>query len=88
MDSKKGLHQNYNRIKVKQISTDNIKIISINDRGKIPKKAYVLNIRKTNAIIQDKRLKRNYNDTFAQNKAKILSITFNHNIIFIKNVNL
>ena len=53
---------------------------------KFLKKAYVLNIRKTNAIIQDKRLKRNYNNTFAQNKAKILSTTFNHNIIFIKNV--
>ena len=46
----------------------------------------MLNITKTIAIIPDKRLKRNYNDTFAQNKAKILSITFNHNIIFIKNV--
>ena len=66
------------------MSRDNIIRITINDTGKIPKKTYVLNVRKLDRIQQDKRQRLIYSSNLEEKEP--ISTNFNHNIIVIKNV--
>ena len=67
-----------------EMSRDNIIRITINDTGKIPKKTYVLNVRKLDRIQQDKRQRLIYSSNLEEKEP--ISTNFNHNIIVIKNV--
>ena len=67
-----------------EMSRDNIIRITINDTGKIPKKTYVLNVRKLDRIQQDKRQRLIYSSNLEEKEP--ISTNFNHNIIIIKNV--
>ena len=63
---------------------DNITRITIDDTGKIPKKTYVLNVRKLDRIQQNKRQRLTYSSNLEKNNP--ITTGFNHNIIIIKNV--
>ena len=63
---------------------DNITRITIDDTGKIPKKTYVLNVRKLDRIQQNKRQRLTYSSNLEKNNP--ITTNFNHNIIIIKNV--
>ena len=63
---------------------DNITRISIDDTGKIPKKTYVLNVRKLDRIQQNKRQRLIYSSNLEKNNP--ITTGFNHNIIIINNV--
>ena len=65
-------------------SRDNIIRITINDTGKIPKKTYVLNVRKLDRIQQNKRQRLTYSSKLEETTP--ITTNFNHNIIVIKNV--
>ena len=65
-------------------SRDNITRITINDTGKIPKKTYVLNVRKLDIIQQNKRQRLAYSSKLEETTP--ITTNFNHNIIVIKNV--
>ena len=67
-----------------EMSRDNIIRITINDTGKIPKKTYVLNVRKLDRIQQDRRQRLIYSSNLEEKEP--ISTNFNHNIIVIKNV--
>ena len=67
-----------------EMSRDNIIRITINDTGKIPKKTYVLNVRKLDRIQQDRRQILIYSSNLEEKEP--ISTNFNHNIIVIKNV--
>ena len=67
-----------------EMSRDNIIRITINDTGKIPKKTYVLNVRKLDRIQQDRRQRLIYSRNLEEKEP--ISTNFNHNIIVIKNV--
>jgi hypothetical protein len=63
---------------------ENIIRITINDTGKIPKKTYVLNVRKLDRIQQDRRQRLTYSSNLEEKNP--ISTNFNHNIIVINNV--
>ena len=63
---------------------NNIVRIMIDDTGKIPKKTYVLNVRKLDRIQQNKRQRLLYSSNLEKNNP--VHTNFNHNIIIIKNV--
>ena len=63
---------------------DNITRITIDDTGKIPKRTYVLNVRKLDRIQQDRRQRLTYSSNLQENNP--ISTNFNHNIIVINNV--
>ena len=63
---------------------DNITRITIDDTGKIPKKTYVLNVRKLDRIQQNKRQRLTYSSKLEETNP--ITTNFNHNIIVIKNV--
>ena len=63
---------------------ENITRISIDDTGKIPKRTYVLNVRKLDRIQQDRRQRLTYSSNLQENNP--ISTNFNHNIIVINNV--
>ena len=65
-------------------SRDNIARITIDDTGKIPKKTYVLNVRKLDRIQQNKRQRLTYSSKLEETNP--ITTNFNHNIIVIKNV--
>ena len=65
-------------------SRDNITRITIDDTGKIPKKTYVLNVRKLDRIQQNKRQRLTYSSKLEETNP--ITTNFNHNIIVIKNV--
>ena len=65
-------------------SRDNIIRITINDTGKIPKKTYILNVRKLDRIQQNKRQRLLYSSNLE--KLNPVKTNFNHNIIMINNV--
>ena len=65
-------------------SRDNITRITIDDTGKIPKKTYVLNVRKLDRIQQNKRQRLTYSSKLEETNP--ITTSFNHNIIVIKNV--
>ena len=65
-------------------SRNNIARIMIDDTGKIPKKTYVLNVRKLDRIQQNKRQRLLYSSNLEKNNP--VQTNFNHNIIIIKNV--
>ena len=65
-------------------SRDNIIRITINDTGKIPKKTYVLNVRKLDRIQQNKRQRLIYSSNLEKNAP--LTTSFNHNITMVKNI--
>ena len=65
-------------------SRENITRITINDTGKIPKKTYVLNVRKLDRIQQDRRQRLTYSSNLEEKNP--ISTNFNHNIIVINNV--
>jgi hypothetical protein len=65
-------------------SRENITRISIDDTGKIPKRTYVLNVRKLDRIQQDRRQRLTYSSNLQENNP--ISTNFNHNIIIINNV--
>ena len=69
MDAKKRAVSKLQSSKSKANLFRVIKIISIRHKGKIPKKTYVLNVRKIYLIIQVKRHRKTSNDNFAQNNA-------------------
>ena len=58
--------------------------ITIDDTGKIPKKTYVLNVRKLDRIQQNKRQRLTYSSKLEETNP--ITTNFNHNIIVIKNV--
>ena len=62
---------------------NNIVRITIDETGKIPKKEYVLNVRKTDVIRRKNKIRMVYNND--PNK-KSVTTEFNHNIKVIKNV--
>lgn len=62
---------------------NNISRISIDETGKIPKKEYVLNVRKTDVIQRKNKIRMVYNND--PNAKNILQTEFNHNIKVIKN---
>lgn len=59
--------------------------ILIDQTGRIPKKEYVLNVRKLDTIKDNRRHKQTYNDAI-EGEDKPISTTFNHNVIVVKNV--
>ena len=63
---------------------DNIVRITIDETGKIPKKTYVLNVRKLDRIQQDKRQRLTYSNKMDEKEA--LQTNFNNNIIVIQNI--
>ena len=63
---------------------DNIVRIYIDETGKIPKKTYILNVRKLDRIQQDKRQRLAYSSKLDEKEA--VQTNFNHNIIVIKNI--
>ena len=63
---------------------ENITRISIDDTGKIPKRTYVLNVRKLDRIQQDRRQRLTYSSNLQENNPILTN--FNHNIIVINNV--
>ena len=63
---------------------DNIKRITIDDTGKIPKKEYVLNVRKTDIIRRKNRMRMVYNND--PNTKNPLISDFNHNVKIVRNV--
>ena len=65
-------------------SRDNIVRIYIDETGKIPKKTYVLNVRKLDRIQQDKRQRLSYSSKLDEKEA--VQTNFNHNIIVIQNI--
>lgn len=65
-------------------SRDNIVRIYIDETGKIPKKTYVLNVRKLDRIQQDKRQRLIYSSKMDEKEA--IQTNFNHNIIVIQNI--
>ena len=65
-------------------SRDNITRITINDTGKIPKRTYVLNVRKLDRIQQNKRQRLLYSSNLEKNDP--VTTSFNHNTTIIKNV--
>ena len=66
------------------INRDNIVRITIDETGKIPKKTYVLNVRKLDRIQQDRRQRLVYSNKMDEKEA--VQTNFNHNIIVIKNI--
>ena len=67
------------------IPRNNTVSILIDQTGRIPKKEYVLNVRKLDTIKDNRRHKQTYNDAI-EGEDKPISTTFNHNIIIVKNV--
>ena len=63
---------------------NNIARIFIDETGKIPKKEYVLNVRKTDVIRRKNKIRMVYNND--PNAKKSVNTEFNHNIKVIKNV--
>ena len=63
----------------------NVVRILIDQTGRIPKKEYVLNVRKLDRIQDDRRHKRTYNDSIT-GEDKPLTTNFNHNIFVVRNV--
>lgn len=67
------------------IPRNNTVSILIDETGRIPKKEYVLNVRKLDTIKDNRRHKQTYNDAI-EGEDKPISTTFNHNVIVVKNV--
>lgn len=68
------------------LKRNNTFIYFIDETGKIPKKEYVLNVRKLDIIKDNRRHKRTYNDTFTPESSKPFISEYNHKTVVIKNV--
>ena len=85
-DNKKNIPPLYNRQNTDtDIPRNNTVRHLIDETGKIPKKEYVLNVRKLDTIKDTKRHKQTYNDSITGDD-KPISSNFNHNMIVVKNV--